>query len=126
MKTYNIINTDVLKNCLLFLSEMPLGKFYVEIKEARRTLPQNRYYWMILGILAKEQGYTSEELHDALKVKIFGTEKVKDVFGQEYERPVSSKNLSKEDFGKLIDAVFILAGNFNIALPDASHYGLER
>jgi len=44
----------------------------VEIEKwfKKRSNPQNRYYWgVVIDILSFHTGYTSEELHEALKAK---------------------------------------------------------
>ena len=50
-----------------------LGNDYtVEVKPNKnnRTMNQNRYYWKcIVQELAKEIGYNTDEMHDALKIK---------------------------------------------------------
>lgn len=35
----------------------------------KRTLRQNRYYWVYLDLIAESTGHTPEELHEALKRK---------------------------------------------------------
>ena len=42
-----------------------------------RSSRANRYYWgVVMAILARELGYTAEEVHDALKAKFRGHEDI--------------------------------------------------
>lgn len=42
-----------------------------------RSSAANRYYWgVVLAILAKQLGYTAEELHEAMKAKFRGREDI--------------------------------------------------
>jgi len=58
---------------LLITHLKSLGNDYVvEVKQNKnnRSMNQNRYYWKcIVQELAKELGYTVDEMHDALKIK---------------------------------------------------------
>jgi len=58
---------------LLITHLRSLGTDYiVEVKKRKntRSMNQNRYYWKcIVQELAKELGYNTDEMHDALKVK---------------------------------------------------------
>jgi len=58
---------------LLITHLKSLGDNYVvEVKQNKntRSMNQNRYYWKcIVQELAKELGYTVDEMHDALKIK---------------------------------------------------------
>ena len=65
------------------------GDVHLEIKPAEkvRSPQQNAYYRVIIRILAKELGYTEEEMHKVIKEK--------------YEIE-STKQLSKEEFTELL------------------------
>lgn len=58
---------------LLITHLKSLGNDYiVEVKQNKntRSMNQNRYYWKcIVQELARELGYTTDEMHDALKIK---------------------------------------------------------
>ena len=58
---------------LLITHLKSLGDNYiVEVKQNKntRSMNQNKYYWKcIVQELAKELGYTVDEMHDALKIK---------------------------------------------------------
>ena len=58
-----------------FLQSMEGQRVEVTVrkKHRRRTDQQNRYYFgVVIPILADHTGYTSDEMHDALKVKFLG------------------------------------------------------
>ena len=68
------------------------GDVHLEIKPAEkvRSPQQNAYYRVIIRILAKELGYTEQEMHETIKEKY-------DV--------VSTKQLSVEEFTELIEQI---------------------
>lgn len=85
--------------------------------KSSRSAMQNRYYWLLLGILSKEIGYTSEEVHDMVKYKFL---KEEIVIGNETEITVkSTTKLGKDDFSNYIEQIKEWASHLNIYLPDA-------
>jgi len=61
---------------LVALSKLEGKKVELVLRKRRsqRSESQNRYYWgVIVEILASHCGYTSEEMHEALKVKFLGS-----------------------------------------------------
>ena len=90
-----------IKNCKLTLDDnlgfrdylrLIEGDVHLEIKRAEkvRSPQQNAYYRVIVRILAKELGYTEQEMHETIKEKY-------DV--------VSTKQLSVEEFTELIEQI---------------------
>ncbi len=70
------------------------GDIWLEIKEAPKmhSPKQNAYYRAIIRQLAKELGYTEQELHLTVK-KLFKIE--------------STKDLSQEEFSEFLDSLII-------------------
>lgn len=60
------------------LKSRKLKTYVIEIKEAKekRTLNQNSYYWVCLGIVGKHCGYTSDEMHELMKFKFLGVQEM--------------------------------------------------
>ena len=84
------------------------GDVHLEIKPAEkvRSPQQNAYYRVIIRILAKELGYTEEEMHKVIKEK--------------YEIE-STKQLSKEEFTELLEKIKRWASiDMGIVLPNAN------
>ena len=53
-----------------------------------RSPQQNNYYWMIVKSVAKDIGYTPDEMHEVVKVKF---------------KIDSTKNLEQEEFSDFLD-----------------------
>jgi len=96
----------------------------VSIKEYRdtRSQAQNRLYWMWVNIIAKDQGNTPEELHEALKVRFLGFE-VKHILGREVVIGNSTKELTTKEFTEYLNKVEALAQALEIKLPIPDDYG---
>ena len=98
----------------MFLSSLK-GKIYFEIGkvESKRTLSQNNFYWMYLGVIAEETGNNINDLHEyfkrALLPPIFQTVEIK---GKKIEIkiPASTKKLSKLEFGEYIEKICAMTG----------------
>ena len=67
-----LINNNDDKKLLITHLQSLGNNYVVEVKQNKntRSMNQNKYYWSaIVQPLAKELGYTVDELHDTLKVK---------------------------------------------------------
>lgn len=85
--------------------------------KSSRSSQQNRYYWLLVGIMSKELGYTKDEVHDLIKFKFLKQEVV---IGEETEIVVkSTTKLNKTEFGDFIDELQTWASGLGIYLPDA-------
>lgn len=100
-----------------------LGKV-VEIRDAKRSLDQNAFYWAILEIIGRHTGDSKLDLHDNLKWVVLGPQQ-REYKGQSYMTVKASSKLSKKDFGQLIDAAEMLAAQLNVILPTKRNLGLE-
>jgi hypothetical protein len=89
-----------------------------------RSTQANKYYWSIMGIISKDIGEDAEDLHDMTKLRVLGPQYVT-IRGETISIPKRSRDLSKQDFSKLIDAAHMLALSLGIKLPAAEHYGYE-
>lgn len=118
--TFNIINEKILDNCRKAIA---LG-YVVEIKKKRKTRQQEKYLHAIINIIAKDQGVDPEDLKDDLKIPVLGfTEHT--YAGKTYLRAKSSRGISDEQYGKLIDAALMMANFLNITLPPKQYFGME-
>ena len=119
----DIKNGRLQKNVVLKLQECFKGfenkriEISVQKLKSTRSTQQNRYYWLLVGILSSEIGYTKEECHDLIKYKFL---KQEIVIGNETEVICkSTASLSKSDFGDFISQLQIWAAELGIILPDA-------
>lgn len=84
-----------------------------------RSSSQNAYYWVYLGIIAKETGELENDLHQLFKRK-FLAPVFRTVMGEEVSIPRSTTKLSKMDFGDYLDKICALT---NVPLPDPEAAG---
>ena len=71
---FRIVNENVRHNCIEEIKKIPLNKYQVDIKEIKRSNPQNSLYWKWVGVISKELGYTTDELHHAFKAQFIGVD----------------------------------------------------
>lgn len=88
----------------------------------RRSTAQNALWWRYMTILGRDLGYTAEEMHDAVKLKLLGREDLSTgltIIG-------STKGLDVDEFSKLIDSLRLWAHqSLNIYLPAPDERGME-
>lgn len=95
----------------------------VIIRKKLRSDKSNRYYFNILELIGKEIGYSKEDLHDLLKLRVLGPKHIT-VAGETITIPKRSSDLEQGDFGKLVDAAIMLAASQNVKIPAPPYYGL--
>jgi hypothetical protein len=121
---FHIQNEKVRQNCIQYISDMPLEKFDVTISDRKRTRPQNRYYWVIVGIISKDIGYSIGGLHESFKREFIGSDQGKDIFGNLYLKAKSSAQLKKLEFIEYIKKVQAFADSQGIKIPAPDYCGL--
>lgn len=90
----------------------------IEKLKSTRSIRQNALWWLYIGIIAKEIGYTKDELHEICKFKFLKREKVNEKTGEVFEYSGSTTKLSKTEFGELVDSIIRWASeSFGIVLP---------
>ena len=89
----------------------------IERQKSKRSISQNAYYWVLVGILSEHTGFTKEEMHDVLKFKFL---KVPVIIGdEEVYTAKSTTKLSKSEFMDFIAELQIWASEtLNVYLPD--------
>ena len=104
------------------LSKFKDERVKIEIESlGKRTLPQNRYMWGILGIISETCGHTPEELHEIFK-KMFLPKEFKKWRGREIEIPGSTAKLSKGDFILYIERIRAEVAEMQISLPSPEDF----
>ena len=123
---YRIINENVRQNCINELKSLPLGKWQVEIKKAKRTNNQNSLYWKWLSVISNDLGYTEDELHEGFKANFIGQDNGRDMFGNIYIKPKSTTTLTTKEFSEYMNKIEVFAMGHELRLPQPDHYGYER
>lgn len=88
--------------------------FRLTLPETKRSDNQHRYYWLYLGIIERETGNDSNDLHEYFK-RVFLPAKFIQVMGKEVKIPKSTKELTKNDFGEYLEKICAETG---VPLPD--------
>ncbi len=126
-----------------YLQSLKPGNYLVEVKKNRpiRSLNANKYYHVIVNIIAIETGHTHEELHEALKMKfnskkIFIERKEKGMTEAEQvaERlvpsmiiPGSTADLDTAEFASYINRIkHWAAEELHIIIPEAKDIDYKR
>ena len=68
-----------------------------------RSPQQNNYYWMIVKSVAKDIGYTPDEMHEVVKVKF---------------KIDSTKNLEQEEFSDFLDRLIRYFAELGVPVED--------
>lgn len=101
------------------------GTMFLTFEKPTRSESQLRYYWIVVGLLADNCGYTSEEMHEALMVLKFGKKKIKvgkDIV--EVRKSISnSARFSKLNMMDLIEFGIEKAFELNIIIPSRQELG---
>lgn len=113
---------EIIENCIREIRNS-MG-MTVTIKKEKRSNPQNNLYWAILTVLSNDTGFTTEDLHDRLRVQFLGVER-KTIKGTEIVMPVSTTSLNTKTFTEYLDKIYALGNTLNIVLPVPSYYGYE-
>ena len=82
-----------------------------------KTANQRAFWHVLIGIMAKELGYTPLEMKNVLKVKIMGVEVVKDLDGNDLEQIPSSEDEKKHGYSLLIDGTIEAGHDLGMNLP---------
>lgn len=92
------------------------GEVFVTVDKIKRsrTLNQNAYYWLYLGLVASETGDSANDLHEFFKRKLLSPRIVK-VMKKEFKLPATTTALNKIEFGEYLDRIAALTG---VPLPD--------
>ena len=102
------------------LTQFSDGKYSLEINplKSKRSDEQNRYYWLYLGVVSRETGYTSNELHEWAKGK-FLTMQVKEIFGDKVRERRTTTKLTRGEFVEYLMEIELATG---VELPDTTDF----
>jgi len=84
----------------------------------KRSLRQNSFYWLYLGMIESETGENANDLHEIFKRKFLPPRFIT-VLGKEYKLPASTTKLDKLDFQNYLDKISALT---EIPIPDPEEF----
>ncbi len=129
VKRAKIIATDYYQHFLKTKCKIgDKGTMFLTLKKPTRSESQLRYYWVVVGLLANDCGYTSEELHEWLMISCFGTQKVTvNGITKEVRKSIAkSARISKLDMMTLLDFALEKCFEMNVIVPSAQSLGYIR
>lgn len=86
-------------------------------QKSRRSIDQNRLYWMWLRCLSDETGHTENELHDYFKQAFIGGH-YRRIFGVRVTSPATTTTLNTAEFTQYLDKVNAFAAQeLGVTLP---------
>ena len=88
---------------------------------AKRSDRQNRLWWLYMTILAKEIGYTKDEMHDICKWQFLKREKVNEKTGSLFYYTLSTTQLNKLEFADMVTELqhwSLLEFDIKLPLPE--------
>lgn len=86
----------------------------IEVEQSKRSLSQNNYYWLYLGVIEQETGQNANDVHEWAKRRFLPPRFIK-VQGQELKIPASTTDLDKATFTAYLDKI---ASETGVPLPD--------
>lgn len=100
------------------------GVLTIKPKWNKRSLNQNRYFWLCLEVISEYTGHTPEELHVIYKGLYCPKKEVK-LGNKRYMIPKGTSELTKGQFVELMLDISADAGSLGITLPDPTDFKLE-
>lgn len=113
------------------LSALPFDKgqaYEVSYKRKirKRSVPQNRLYWLWLACIADETGHDREDLHRVFAGKYLACDVI-EVMGEKVRKIPSTTTLSTQTFTDYIEKIRIYAATeLGITLPDPEDRFFEQ
>ncbi len=129
MKFY--VTKPITKKAVInYISKLPDNKEYKIIitrKVVRRTLPQNRLYWLKIACICDETGSDKEQVHEEFKRMFLPRKNVKTLSGEIIEKPMSTTELSTKQFTFFIEKIDAFSSSeLGIILPNPDDLAWEQ
>lgn len=123
-RKFKIVNADVRKNAAQFVMSIQ-GKDEMEVvirkMKKNKSEEQTSFLHVLLRIYADEYGNTEQQMKDIMIKDCWGTVDL-EFNGKTYEARLSSKDLGMKDTAKLIQHIYVHAGENGIILPAAQRF----
>lgn len=103
-----------------YLDKMPDGEQIIEFDDVERTGAQNRYYWVILGIMAQSFGTTPNELHEYFKAEYLPQQEYFTLIRQ--RKLTSTTEQTKDQMTNYLERVIQFAAEQGVVIPDIEEY----
>jgi hypothetical protein len=124
--TFILKSPQVVENCIQTIRSLPSDRLYsVSIQKPSKSAAQRNYWHKLIDLCAEEQGEDPETLKSMLKLRWLPLHEVT-VDGKVFLLPPSTEQLTREQYGQLIDRTIMLAGALNVKIPAANYYGAEQ
>lgn len=85
--------------------------------KSKRSVQQNRLFWLYCGIIGSELGYEKEEMAAILKFKFLKVEKIDERTGEIFQYIQGTSELNKEDFVIFTNRIIQWSAEMGIKLP---------
>jgi hypothetical protein len=114
-----------------YIDSLPEGKTFEVVithKPSKRTIDQNKLYWLWLSCIAKdgELGYSAEELHIVFVQKFLGA-KHRIVYGEQVLNPPSTRRLTTAEFTEYLNCIETFSSTeLGIVLPRPEDKSFEQ
>ncbi len=117
-----IIKTrEIKKNCLqaVYNIKQEDGIYQVTIEKyvEDKSAEQRGWWHMMIGIMAKDLGYSPAEMKSVLKNEILGQQEI-EYKGKTIVKEASSEELKKYGYSELIEHTYRIASENGIILPN--------
>lgn len=117
-RTLKFANADALRKHLELFNDGEEAVVIVKRRVHRRSLRQNAYYWgVVLPVIAKDTGHTTEELHEIYK-RMFLPRQVLRYKDREYPIPGSTTEQDSPEFSEYIERIRAEAATLGIVVPN--------
>jgi hypothetical protein len=104
-----------------YIDKLPEDKIYeieISLKRKKRSIPQNRLYWLWITCISHETGNDKDFLHEYFSEKYL-PKKSEIIFNHEIIKPVSTTSLDAKQFTDYLDKIQIFASSEQgIILPN--------
>jgi len=104
-----------------YIRQLPDGKKYdihINLKREKRSLPQNRLYWMWLTCISDDTGSDKDQLHKEFSKMFLHKDTVVGIGGELVEVPVSTTKLNSAQFTDYLNNIQVFAASeLGIVLP---------
>ena len=124
---FKVVNEQTKKAAISYIEKLPEGKKYsvsVILNRSKRSIPQNRLYFLWLNCISAETGNEVEDLHDYFKDHFLARRVV--VFGEERNAAISTTKLNTAEFTAFLDKVQQFAAGEGIILPNPEDLYFEQ